>query len=451
MVETTSTDATDEQQAQQNHSLARTGFYRLWVGDFVSNAGSAMMAFAVPVIGVTVLGLDATQVSWVVAAGLSAPLFISLSAGVIADRSRRHVLLHVCNSGRFIVFAVVLALMLAGSLNWQILAIALFSVGVLTLLYESAMAAAIPSVVPRKLLIRANSWIEGGMSVTESGGAAVAGIIISTLGAPFIVAINAVTYVFSSLMLIKLPLDRSSREAEDHDVAQQNAVRGHLREIRLGFSLLWKQTPQRVVLLAATAYNFFDSWILAVFSVYALTVLGMNPALLGLVFVIPAVVGIIGSALTDRITQRARLGQVLTVSFSIIALAGLCLPLTAATHGVSAAVITSIVFAVFELCIVVNMIIGRSMRQALFPERHLSKVAGTARFVSWGVDPIGALMGGAVAAIAGVQASVVVGSCGFVVGALICLCSRQLRSFTRLPVHDGLDEPPSGPVQPAKA
>lgn len=442
MVETTSTNMTGHKPVPPSDSLARTGFYRLWVGDFVSNAGSAMMAFAVPVIGVTVLGLDAAQVSWVVAAGLSAPLFISLSAGVIADRSRRHVLLHVCNAGRFVVFAAILALMLAGSLNWQILAIALFLVGVLTLLYESAMAAAIPSVVPRKLLIRANSWIEGGMSVTESGGAALAGIIISTLGAPFIVAANALSYVFSSLMLIRLPLDRSATEADDKDDAQPHAIRGHLRDIRLGFSLLWKQTPQRVVLLAATAYNFFDSWILAVFAVYALTVLGMSPALLGLVFVIPAIVGIVGSALTDRITQRARLGRVLTVSFCIIALAGLCLPLTAATHGIGAAVITSIVFAVFELCIVVNMIIGRSMRQALFPERHLSKIAGTARFVSWGVDPIGALVGGAVAAVAGIQASVIVGSCGFVLGALICLSSRQLRNFTRLPDDDGPEATP---------
>lgn len=417
--------------------LARTGFYRLWVGDFVSNAGSAMMAFAVPVIGVTFLKLDAAQVSWVVAAGLSAPLFISLSAGVIADRSRRRVLLHLCNAGRFVVFAALLALMFAGSLNWQLLAIALFLVGVLTLLYESSMAAAVPSVVPRPLLIRANSWIEGGLSVTESGGAAVAGIIITVLGAPFIVAANALSYVFSSLMLIRLPLDRASAEQAETVEPERGVLRRHLHDIRLGFSLLWKQTPQRVVLLAATAYNFFDSWILAVFAVYALTVLGMNPALLGLVFVIPAVVGILGSAVTDRLTQRAHLGQVLTVSFSVIAVAGLCLPLTATAHGIGAAIITTIVFAVFELCIVVNMIIGRSMRQALFPERHLSKIAGTARFVSWGVDPIGALAGGAVAALAGTQVSVIAGSCGFVVGALICLSSRQLREFRRLPDDHG--------------
>jgi len=98
----------------------------------------------------------------------------------------------------------------------------------------------------------------------------------------------------------------------------------------------------------------------------------------------------------------------------------------------------SVVFAVFEICIVVNLIIGRTMRQALFPAQHLSKVAGTARFMSWGVDPVGALAGGAVAGLLGLQASVAIGSAGFVVGALVCVSSPALRAFKRLPeAQDG--------------
>jgi len=414
-----------------------TGFFRLWVGDFVSNTGSSMITFIVPVIGVTVLGLSAVQVSWVVAAGLSAPPFVALSAGVVADRADRTWLLHLCNAGRLLAFGVVLVLLLAGSLTWPILAIVLFLVGVLTLLYESAMAAAVPAVVPARSLVRANSWIEGGLSVTESAGPAGAGLLLTALGAPFIVAINAATYLFSSVMLVGLPLGRRPDIAVD-EVAGKGLLRDHVAEIGLGFRLIWKQAPQRVVLLAATAYNFFDSWILAVFAVYALQVLDMSPALLGLVFVLPVIVGIVGSVFADRVTQSAGLGKTITASFGLIAVAGLALPLSGLTSGVPAAVIVSVVFAVFEICIVVNLIIGRTMRQALFPAQHLSKVAGTARFMSWGVDPVGALAGGAVAGLLGLQASVAIGSAGFVVGALVCVSSPALRAFKRLPeAQDG--------------
>lgn len=412
--------------------LRGTGFFRLWIGDFVSNTGSSMITFIVPVIGVTVLGLSAVQVSWVVAAGLAAPLFVALSAGVVADRADRTLLLHLCNIGRLAAFVLVLVLLLAGSLTWPILALVLFVVGALTLLYESAMAAAIPAVVPARSLVRANSWIEGGLSVTESAGPAGAGALLSALGAPFIVAINAATYLFSSIMLVGLPLGRRP-DVDEAATSQRGILREHLAEIALGFRLIWRQAPQRVVLLAATVYNFFDSWILAVFAVYALQILDMSPALLGLVFVLPVVVGIVGSVFADRVTRAAGLGKTLTASFGLIAVAGLALPLAGLTSGVPAAVIVSVVFAVFEICIVINLIIGRTMRQALFPAQHLSKVAGTARFVSWGVDPVGALAGGAVAGLLGLQASVAFGSAGFVICALICLSSPALRAFRALP------------------
>ena len=411
--------------------LAQTGFLRLWVGDFVSGTGSAMVTFAVPVIGVTAIGLTAAEVSWVVAASLSAPLLIGLSAGVIADRVRRSHLLHLCNLGRLLIFAVLFWMLLAGSLDWVGLAVGLFVVGVLTLLYESSMVAAVPTIVPRAHLIKANSWIEGGVSVAETGGPVVAGAIISFLGSPAILLVNACTYAFSSLMLLGLPLDRKTSEDEPQD--EERGLRGHLQEIRLGFILLWEQVPQRVVLFAATIYNFFDSWLLAIFAVFALTVLDLSPFVLGLIFVVPTVTGIVGSTLAFKLTERFRLGRLMTSSFGLIAVAGLALILTTVVPGPGAAVVTAIVFAVFEFCIVVNMIIGRTMRQTLFPERHISKVAGTARFVSWGVDPIGALIGGAVAAWFGLNVSIVIAASGFVIGALVCVMSRQLRQFDRLP------------------
>lgn len=434
-METANEDASPESDTSTAKSiertrLAQTGFRRLWGGDFASNMGSAMVTFAVPVIGVTAIGLSATEVSWIVAASLSAPVLFALSAGVIADRVKRSLLLHLCNLGRLLIFAVLFWMLLAGSLDWVGLAVGLFVVGVLTLLYESSMLAAVTAIVPRTHLVKANSWIEGGVSVAETGGPVVAGAIISFLGSSAVLLFNVGTYAMSSLLLLGLPLDRKILEGETRD--ESSGLRGHLKEVRLGFILLWEQVPQRVVLLAATIYNFFDSWLLAIFSVFALTVLDLSPFVLGLIFVVPTVTGLIGSSLAFKLTERFRLGKLMTGSFALIAVSGLALILTTVVSGLGAAVVAAIVFAVFEFCIVVNMIIGRTMRQTLFPERHISKVMGTARFVSWGVDPIGALMGGAVAALFGLNVSIVIAASGFVFAAVVCVMSSQLRRFDGL-------------------
>ncbi|KQB83976.1 MFS transporter [Corynebacterium lowii] len=400
-------------------------FSRLWVGDFVSNTGTAMVTFAVPVIGVTELGLSAQQISWVAAASLSAPLFFSLSAGALADRLRRSFLLHVCNIARFVIFALLCVLFLVGSLGWVSLAVGLFAVGVLNLLYESSMAAAVPSVVSKGDLVKANSWIEGGLSVSETGGPVFSGFILNTFGALAILVLNAVSYLFSSLMLLGLPLDRRGSK----DKPERFSIKGHLSEVWLGFRLIWGQVPQRVALFAATLYNFFDSWLFAIFSVFALTVLGLSPFTFGLVFAVATVTGIVGSGVAVKLTDRYGFGTLLVTSFSMIAMAGIALAFSVLLEGLSAAVLVAAVFAIFEFCIVVNMIIGRTMRQTLFPEEHISKVAGTARFLSWGVDPLGALVGGACAAALGLETSVVIACCGFSLAALVCLCSRELRSF----------------------
>jgi len=109
-------------------------------------------------------------------------LFLSLPAGVLADRMDRGRLLGAAQ-GFAAVFSLLLAVLVSTSLvrTWHIM--------VLTFLTGSAMAmifpvrqALVPDVVPRKVLPNAVALNSAGNNVTRMTGPALAGVLIGVVG-----------------------------------------------------------------------------------------------------------------------------------------------------------------------------------------------------------------------------------------------------------------------------
>ena len=81
---------------------------------------------------------------------------------------------------------------------------------------------------------------------------------------------------------------------------------------------------------------------------------------------------------------------------------------------------------------VLNLVIEHSIRQAMVPPEFLSRVAASQRFVAWGVDPLGALAGGTLAATAlGVSTTLNLAMWGMGASGLILLGTRAVRKLPR--------------------
>jgi predicted MFS family arabinose efflux permease len=76
-----------------------------------------------------------------------------------------------------------------------------------------------------------------------------------------------------------------------------------------------------------------------------------------------------------------------------------------------------------------------SLRQAITPERMLGRMNATMRFIVWGTIPIGSLVGGALGATIGLQATIWVGAIGSFLGFLPVFFS-QVRGLRRIPDPD---------------
>ena len=125
-------------------------FVRFWTGETISLVGSQVTAFALPITAVLVLGASPAQMGLLGALSYLPFLFLTLPAGAWIDRHHRRPILIVANLGRGALLATIPIAALLGALRMELLYIIAFAVGVLTVAFEVAYLAYVPSLVARE-------------------------------------------------------------------------------------------------------------------------------------------------------------------------------------------------------------------------------------------------------------------------------------------------------------
>ena len=169
----------------------RPDFLKLWAGQTVSQAGSLVTGFALPLAAILALHASPAQVALLSAAGIAPGLALGLVAGVWVDRVRRRPLLVLADLGRSLVVGSV---PMAALLGWlrieQLYAVALAS-SALSVLFDVAYPAFLPSLVRPEELVEANSKLEASGAVAEAAGFSAAGALVQALTAPLALAVDA--------------------------------------------------------------------------------------------------------------------------------------------------------------------------------------------------------------------------------------------------------------------
>lgn len=426
--------------------LASTGFFRIWAAESISLTGAQITTFALPLVAAINLDASPWEMSLLVAAAGVSSLTFGLSAGVFADKYERTGLMHIANLARLAVLLTVPLLYWADALSVWVLALVTYLISALTLLFESAMTPYIPRLVGRDKVGPANSWLEASEAVGDVGGPGLAGVLVQTLGAPIAVLIDAISYVVSSVALLGLP-KAHPRANEGADGADET----HLAAIRSGLRLLRRDRYQWPIAVTSVFFNFFCSMFVATYMLYALRVVGLSPALLGVMTMLGGVAGLTAAAVNQRIINRFGIGPTVIIGYALPGITALPvgfvhlfdLPVTLTLIGISQ---FSWVFG-----IVVMHICVATMRQTMIPEHLQGRIISSARFMGWGVEPLGALAGGALATAAsvGLSGTIVISTVGLLLAGVWPLFSpvRTLRT-----VDDGTDAPADEkPTEPAGA
>ena len=181
-------------------TLWRNNDYLLyWWSRASSILGSQVTYLALSKFAVTVLG-DSVEASLVTVCSYGSGLLFALHAGVVGDRFNRKLVMVAADVGRAVLLGVLAWQAAVGVASlWSMCLIAL-AVGALSVIFDSAAAAALPDLVGEHLFARA-------MSRNQSRDFALAligpllGAALFTIGPKWAFAVDAGSYVVSAVLL----------------------------------------------------------------------------------------------------------------------------------------------------------------------------------------------------------------------------------------------------------
>ncbi len=406
-------------------------FLKLWIGQTISVFGSQFTALALPLIAVVTLRATPADMGVLTAMQTAPFLLIGLFTGVWVDRLRRRPVLIAGDLGRAALLGLVPILALTGALRMTHLYVLSLLYGVLTVFFDVAYQAYLPSLVDRAQLVEGNTKLEASRSTAQVAGPGIAGVAIQALSAPLAIALDAVSFVISALFigLIRCP------EAVPHRA--QSAM---LAEVREGLGVVFGDPYLRAIAGCTGTSNFFGAALWSILILYATRELQLTPAAIGLIFSVANVGALAGAVMAGAAARRFGIGRVIVGGALLIGLGGL--PIALATPR-TAFVVLAFGWMIATLGSPIYNINQVSLRQAIVPTHLQGRLNATMRFLVWGTMPLGGLLGGFLGQALGLRPAIGIAAAGGVTAFLWVLRSpvrhrRRFRSDGGVVRSDGL-------------
>jgi len=382
-------------------------FLKLWFGQTISEFGSHITGGGIGILAITVLAATPSELG-VLAALSSIPILLfGLVIGVWVDRLPRRPIMIFTDIARLLLVLTIPAAALTGHLSMTLLYIITPALALLTLVFNTAYRAYLPSLIDHKHLLEGNTKLATTSSLAEIGGPSITGILIQIMTAPVAMLFDSLSYLASviSVLLIRKPEPPPPPRAEDTSM---------MREVRAGFAVIIDHPVLRTLVIGISAREFFGNFFAALYSFYVIRELGLSVVVLGVLISAGGIGALAGAALAGPITRRFGLGRTITWTRVIGSLIGLLTPLAGGSPLLAAAMLlANQIFG--DALGMIYEIDEMTLRQTLIPNHLLGRANASAGFLAQGVAPIGALVAGVIAAGTSARFALWIATLGFLV------------------------------------
>lgn len=342
-------------------------------------------------------------------------LLMTLPAGQAADRWHRGRIFAACMGLQMLVAAGMALSAWQGSTSRELILGLSVLLGVARAFQMPAQQAITPLLVPQALLAQAVTLSAAGMEFAVITGPALGGLLYIA---------GATTVYFCCTLLLALAAGLTLAVHYTH-------VRGThapgLSAALAGLRFVWR----RKVLLGALSLDLFAVLLggaTALLPIYARDILHTGPEGLGLLRAAPSVGALLMALVLIRWPLRRRVGRTLLLAVGVFGLATLVFGLS--THiGLS-----MLALAVAGAADNISVVIRSTVMQLDTPDEIRGRVSAVNSVFIGASNQLGEFESGAVAALAGPVASVVIGGLGTIVVALL-----WTRLFPDLARRDRLD------------
>ena len=354
-------------------------FWKYWTGQTISNLGSSITLFALPLLVYKLTG-SALNLGITTAAEFLPYLLFGLILGAWTDRVNRKRMMIGTDIARALIIASIPLLAFLGILPvWWIYIVA-FIHATLTICFQAGEFAAIPSLVDQDDLVTANGRIQASYSGASILGPLLAGVLVTLVPLSALLLFDALSFLVSSfsLALIRIRFNKEEKRAP-------TSIRSDVAE---GLRYVLSNPVLRNISIMMALVNFVGTSTYGQLIFFAKVRLQATDFQASLLYSAGSL-GVVMLALAAGPLRKHW-------SFSTVALGALML------EG-----ILTIVFSLMRMywaAVVVWTLIGglgilfnintSSLRQAIVPNHLLGRVVTIAGVLAWSAIPLGSLLGG---------------------------------------------------------
>lgn len=365
-----------------------TDFWRLWGAAAASNVGDGIRLTALPLL-IAAITRDPVVVSGVTVATFAPWLLLSLPGGAIVDRVNRRKLIITMQLVRGSAVAVLGAAIVLGLESVGLIYATAFIIGVGEVFVDTATQAAIPMLVEEVELENANSKLLAVEFITNDalGGPVGAWLFAALAALPFFV--DGATFMLAAVLVARIaaPLQDSYPTP---GLSMINSIKEGIRFVMEDYLLKGLAFAVAGANLAAGAGG-------SILVLLALDVLDLSEFGFGLLVGTGAIGGFVGAVGARKTSQVIGRRYSMTLGAALVGAGHLVVGTSTSGYMAGAGLFIG------GLGVSLFSVVGRSLRQAVTPDRILGRVVTTFRLIGVGSVPIGALLGGLIAAGAGIR------------------------------------------------
>jgi len=401
----------DAPMSKQNRGLwHHSDFLKLWAGQTISTLGSGVTESALPLTAVLVLGAEASDMGWLLAAESAPVLLVGMFAGVWVDRVPRRRLLIGADLGRAGLLVCIPLVAVLGALRIEHLYVVALATGLLTVVFEIAYRSFVPDLVGPENVLEANSRVASVEAVAEITTPGLTGALVQVIPPPAAILLDAASFIASAGCAAVIRHVDVPRPRVDHPTAMFREIADGLRAVRsselLSTLAIWEAVR-----------SFFGMFIGALYVLFGLRELGLSPLLVGLSVGVGGISNLVGTLLVERITRRLGGAGVTMVTAMLV---GSITPfvIALAPSGPVPGFLALVAAQSLDIIHPLYSVNALTLRQVTTPPHLLGRVNATLHVVERGVIPFGAIAAGLLGDAIGLRPTLLLAAVGIAIGAI---------------------------------
>jgi len=345
------------------------------------------------------LGANAKQMSLISIVGALAFPLLGMFAATLVERWPKRSVMIAMDLGRTLVLSAIPLLFVFHGLNIGVVIVIFGLQAVMGVFHDIAYQSHLPAVVPRENIAEGNTKLELSNTASGSVGPALAGIAMNVISAPFVIALDAVSYAFSAFSIW-------SMTEKDFREPMTSKRLPFFEELLAGIKFV-RDTPRlgRIAMCTATM-NFAGAMASVVTMIFFYRTLHLSPFAIGMIMALSNL-GFLGAMLAMRASEKIGLMQTLASSVILNGIGRAVLPVAALVSPVACALISQMLTSFAQPIYNVAQI---SYRQQVTPLPMQARMHAAMRTINSATALLGAFLGGIIATSLGTEHTLILAS-----------------------------------------